>query len=88
MEIGIIFSAVLVRVPTQSIRQYCVRGIKIFGLTSESPEASEFSLLDSIEDRPLHLVVGINGSERKLIIITAYEPDSLKWSENYSWRIK
>ncbi|NQU63346.1 MAG: DUF4258 domain-containing protein, partial [SAR324 cluster bacterium] len=29
--------------------------------------------------RPLHLVVGVNEKESKLVIITVYEPDSDKW---------
>jgi hypothetical protein len=39
-------------------------------------------------NRPIHLVMGINNSENKLIIITAYEPDPIMWVDNYSRRIK
>ncbi|MCK5674995.1 MAG: DUF4258 domain-containing protein [Spirochaetales bacterium] len=39
-------------------------------------------------NRPIHLVVGINTAENKLIIITAYEPDRIMWVDNYSRRIK
>jgi len=38
--------------------------------------------------RPLHLVLSVNHSEQKVIIITSYEPDSLKWSDNFSRRLK
>jgi hypothetical protein len=37
--------------------------------------------------RPLHVVVGIDLSEKKLIIITVYEPDPLLWIENLSRRL-
>jgi len=37
-------------------------------------------------DRPVHLVVGINPFERKFVIITVYEPDPLRWTENFSRR--
>jgi len=37
--------------------------------------------------RPLHVVVGINLSEIKLIIITVYEPNPLLWTENLSRRL-
>ncbi|MBT8420188.1 MAG: DUF4258 domain-containing protein [Gammaproteobacteria bacterium] len=36
--------------------------------------------------RPLHLVVGMNLSEQKLVIITVYEPNILKWSKDFSGR--
>ncbi|OQY58044.1 MAG: hypothetical protein B6245_13935 [Desulfobacteraceae bacterium 4572_88] len=37
-------------------------------------------------NRPLHLVAGVNVLEQKLVIITAYEPDPLRWMENFSFR--
>ena len=38
-------------------------------------------------NRPLHVVVGINVDERKLVIITTFEPDALQWADNFSRRI-
>jgi hypothetical protein len=38
--------------------------------------------------RPLHMVLSVNYSEKKIIIITVYEPDSLKWTDNFSRRVK
>ena len=38
-------------------------------------------------NRPLHVVVGINVDEQKLVIITTYEPDALQWADNFSRRI-
>ena len=38
-------------------------------------------------NRPLHVVVGINMDEQKLVIITTYEPDVLQWADNFSRRI-
>ncbi|MBI5141030.1 MAG: DUF4258 domain-containing protein [Nitrospirae bacterium] len=35
---------------------------------------------------PLHVVAAINHCERKVVIITAYEPDFLKWSDDFSRR--
>ncbi len=35
----------------------------------------------------LHVVVAINGLERKLVIITVYEPDSLIWTDGFSRRV-
>ncbi len=37
--------------------------------------------------RPLHVVVGMNFSERKLVIITTYEPDPQRWSADFTRRL-
>ena len=37
-------------------------------------------------NRPLHIVVGINEAEQILVVITAYEPDILRWTDNFSRR--
>lgn len=36
--------------------------------------------------RPLHLVVAINENEKQLIIVTVYEPNPIKWLNNFSRR--
>ncbi len=38
--------------------------------------------------RALHVVVGVNNTERQLIIITTYEPDPRKWTNNFSRRVQ
>lgn len=38
--------------------------------------------------RPLHVVAGINNAERIIVIITAYEPDPLRWSNDFTGRIQ
>ncbi|MEY4769073.1 MAG: hypothetical protein RL637_1712 [Pseudomonadota bacterium] len=38
--------------------------------------------------RPLHLVVAINENEKQLIIITVYEPNPIKWLNDFSRRIE
>jgi hypothetical protein len=37
--------------------------------------------------RHLHVVVAIDGLERKLVIITVYEPDSFRWTDGFSRRV-
>ena len=39
-----------------------------------------------VAKRPLHAVVGINDAEQKLVLITAYEPDPLQWTDHFSRR--
>jgi hypothetical protein len=36
--------------------------------------------------RPLHLVVAVNEDEKQIIIITVYEPNPIKWLNNFSRR--
>jgi len=38
--------------------------------------------------RYLHVVLGINLFEKKLIIITAYEPNTMLWINDFSRRLK
>jgi hypothetical protein len=38
--------------------------------------------------RPLHVVVAINLAEKKLIIITTYEPDLSGWTNDFSRRLR
>ena len=40
----------------------------------------------TLANRPLHVVVGINTNEQKLVVITTYEPDPLQWVNNFSRR--
>jgi hypothetical protein len=38
--------------------------------------------------KQLHVVVAINSPERKFIIITVYVPDPLRWTDDFSRRVK
>ena len=42
----------------------------------------------SVGNVPLHVVVAINSDELKLVIITVYKPHLLKWTDQFSRRIK
>lgn len=42
----------------------------------------------TFENRPLHAIIGIDESVKILYIITVYEPDELKWSNNFTRRIE
>ena len=37
--------------------------------------------------RPLHVVAGIDATERRIFIITVYQPDPLRWSDNLTRRL-
>jgi hypothetical protein len=40
------------------------------------------------DNRYIHIVVGINSEERRVFIITVYEPDPSIWGTNFIRRIK
>lgn len=42
----------------------------------------------ALSGKPLHVVVAVNRLEKILVVITAYEPDPLKWSKGFIRRIK
>ena len=37
--------------------------------------------------RPLHVVAGINATERQIFIITVYQPDPLRWTDSFTRRL-
>lgn len=37
--------------------------------------------------RPLHVVAGIDMAEQRIFIITVYQPDFARWSDDYTRRI-
>ena len=39
-------------------------------------------------NRPLHVVVALNSIENILVIITAYRPDPIKWTKQFTRRVK
>ncbi len=39
-----------------------------------------------IEQRPVHIVAANNDTDKETIIITVYEPDSLKWHSGFTRR--
>jgi len=43
-------------------------------------------LLKFVGGRPLHAVIAENKVEDQIIVITVYEPDENKWSENFERR--
>lgn len=41
----------------------------------------------SLNGRPLHAVVGVDIIEKRVYIITVYEPEVQKWTDNFSRRL-
>lgn len=39
------------------------------------------------EGHPLHIVVAVDSHNQKIIVVTAYEPDPRKWTDDFSRRL-
>lgn len=44
-------------------------------------------LLGFVQNRPIHIVLGIDSENDSCIVVTAYEPDRQLWGENFKKRI-
>jgi|GEM_PF-2569876 len=47
-----------------------------------------YLILGYILKRLIHIVIGINETVNRCIIITSYEPDPDMWDETYKFKIK
>jgi len=70
----------------ESVEEVLSSGDIIENYDSDFPLPSVLVSGRTHNNRPLHVVVGINIAERKLVVITAYEPDPKRWSPDYSKR--
>ena len=59
--------------------------LHISGLTQE---IVLYLILGYILKRLIHIVIGINETVNRCIIITSYEPDPDMWDETYKFKIK
>ena len=39
-------------------------------------------------NNPIHLVIGVDKTSKRIYVITVYEPDTTKWNEDFNRRIK
>jgi hypothetical protein len=66
--------------------------LKMGMVVEQYPEDTPFAslLVSGVTEsqRPLHAVIALNESEKIIFVITVYEPEPLKWAENFSRRIK
>lgn len=72
-------------VRTADVRSVLQHGEQIEGYPDDEPYPSRL-ILGWVHDRPLHVVVAEDPSSGKLIVITVYEPDSEKWSDDFKER--
>lgn len=51
----------------------------------DRPDPS-FLIFGIVKGRPLHIVVGLNEKDQRLIVITLYEPNLLKFEKDFKTR--
>jgi len=61
------------------------RGIIIEEYPDDTPYPSCL-VSGTVNGRPLHAVMAYNNVDREAIVITAYEPDTDVWSDNFTRR--
>ncbi len=62
-----------------------MKGETIEGYADDTPYPSRL-ILGWIGQRPIHVVAADNMMDNEIIIITVYEPDKEKWSDNFKRR--
>jgi hypothetical protein len=70
------------------LKLYIKEGMVIERYNDDFPFPSFLISGTGCENTPLHVVAALNSDEGKLVIITVYKPDSLKWTNQFSRRIK
>lgn len=70
----------------EEIEKILTEGHVIENYSEDVPLPSMLLSGNTTKGVPLHVVVGVNYSEKKLIVITAYLPDANKWADNFSRR--
>ena len=73
------------RISDFDIRELLKSGTIIEDYPDDLPYPS-FLISGMMNHRPLHVVMAYNNVDREAIVITAYEPDTDLWSENYTQR--
>ena len=73
------------KISTEEIRLVLQQGTVIEEYPDDLPFPS-YLLLAKVNNRPIHVVMAQDLVERKVIIITVYEPDSNKWEDGFEKR--
>ena len=68
-------------VSTEELSRIIRNGKVIERYKNESPYLSRL-ILGEVNNRPLHVVITENDIEKKIVVITVYEPDPRKWIKN------
>ena len=69
----------------KDVRSILMKGEVIEGYSDDTPYPSRL-ILGWIGKRPIHIVAAENEMDDEIIIITVYEPDRRKWSDDFKRR--
>ncbi|MDR3609142.1 MAG: DUF4258 domain-containing protein [Ignavibacteriaceae bacterium] len=69
------------KVSTDELDKIIRKGKVIERYVNDSPFPSRL-ILGEINNRPLHVVISDNMTDKKVVVITVYEPDPRKWIKN------
>ncbi len=69
----------------KDVRSILMKGEVIEGYSDDTPYPSRL-ILGWIGKRPIHIVAAENETDDEIIIITVYEPDRRKWSDDFKRR--
>ena len=68
-------------VSTDDLGNIIKKGKIIEKYKNDSPYSSRL-ILGQANNRPLHVVITDNTTDKKAVVITVYEPDPRKWKKN------
>jgi hypothetical protein len=66
----------------------CIREGTIIRTYGDSKPFPAYLVSYECKNRIIYVNYAINESERTIVIITAYEPDSELWDETYTYKVK
>jgi hypothetical protein len=69
------------KVSTEELDKIIRKGKVIEKYVNDSPFPSRL-ILGEVNSRPLHVVISDNMTDKKVVVITVYEPDPRKWIKN------
>jgi hypothetical protein len=72
-------------ITVDDVRAVLTTGDVIEDYPNDTPYPSRL-MLGWIGMRPLHLVVAENAAAREIMVITVYEPDTIRWDSNFKRR--
>jgi hypothetical protein len=70
----------------EDVETLLANGIIIEQYPDDYPLPSILLNGQTTNNEPLHAVIAINETEKRLIVITVYKPNKNKWTENFSRR--
>jgi hypothetical protein len=73
------------RISDSDIRELVGLGVIIEEYPDDIPYPS-YLIFGMVNGRPIHVVMAYNNVDREAIVITAYEPDTDLWTDNYTRR--